>query len=94
MRAFGKNEKQVKQVTFYQAVGCEQCHSSGYLGRIAIYELLILDEEIRTLISERPVGAEIARMARQKGMRNLKEDGWLKAVSGLTTLSEIIRVTQ
>ena len=74
--------------------GCKECRFSGYQGRIAIFELLILDDEIRSLISERPVAFEIRKMAKNKGMRGLRADGWVKAVQGITSLAEVLRVTQ
>ena len=91
---FGKDRAQTKGITFYQAKGCPECNSTGYKGRIGIYELLVLDDEMRGLISEQPVASEIIRAAKNKGMRTLGEDSWLKVEQGLTSLSEILRVTQ
>lgn len=94
LKAFDKSMAQSKGITFYQAQACEECHFTGYKGRIAIFELLILDDEIRNLISERPVTHEIGQAAKRKGMRGLREDGWIKAAQGITTLAEVLRVTQ
>ncbi len=94
LQAFGKTPKEIQGITFYQAKGCQECHLSGYQGRIAIFELLILDDEIRSLISETPITLKIRQMAKEKGMHSLREDGWLKAVQGITSLSEVLRVTQ
>jgi len=94
LQAFGKSATDVRGITFYQAKGCEACHLSGYQGRIAIFELLILDDEMRTLISENPIALKIRQTAKKKGMHTLREDGWLKATQGITSLSEILRVTQ
>ncbi len=91
---FGKDRAQTKGITFYQAKGCPECNSTGYRGRIGIYELLVLDDEMRGLISEQPVASEIIRAAKNKGMRTLREDSWLKVEQGLTSLAEILRVTQ
>jgi len=94
LRAFGKTIKETQEATFYQSKGCKECHFTGYKGRIGIFELLILDEEIRNVISETPVGFEIRQMARKKGMHSLREDGWWKAARGMTSLAEVLRVTQ
>jgi general secretion pathway protein E/type IV pilus assembly protein PilB len=94
LKAFGKSLSQAKGVTFYQAKGCEECHSTGYKGRIGIFEFLLLDDEFRNLVCEAPQSTELKKMAGRKGMRSLREDGWIKAAEGKTTLSEILRVTQ
>lgn len=94
LKAFGKTTGALKAGQFYRPVGCPLCNGKGFKGRIGIFELLILDEDIRTSIAEHPVAFEIGRAAREKGMRSLREDGWTKAAQGLTSLSEILRVTQ
>ncbi len=94
LKAFGKSIAQSKGITFYQAKSCEECHFTGYKGRIGIFELIILDDEIRSLISQKPVAFEIRQMAKKKGIRSLRENGWKKAVQGITTLAEVLRVTQ
>lgn len=94
VKAFGKAADSLKEFKFYRPSGCQLCNGKGYKGRIGIFELLILDDDIRTLISEHPVAFEVRQIARTKGMRSLREDGWLKAAQGLTSLSEILRVTQ
>ncbi len=94
LAAFAKTRADIKQASFYKAVGCEECNSTGYRGRMAIYELLVLDDELRTLISEDPVDAKIREVAQAKDMHSLREDGWIKAAEGLTTLDEVLRVAQ
>ncbi len=94
LKAFNKQAKAAEGITFYQAQGCPRCHFTGYRNRIGIFELLVLDDEIRSLISERPVAFELRQMAQGKGMHSLREDGWLKAAQGLTTLAEVLRATQ
>jgi type IV pilus assembly protein PilB len=71
--------------------GCEECKGSGYKGRVAIHELLQVNEEIRELISRRSPEHAIRKAARTAGMRTLLEDGVRKASSGLTTLEEVFR---
>jgi type IV pilus assembly protein PilB len=72
--------------------GCEECHQSGYKGRIAIHELLPVNEEVRELISRRAPEHAIRKAARSAGMRTLLEDGIQKAGQGLTTLEEVLHV--
>lgn len=72
--------------------GCEECHHSGSKGRLAIYELLVVTDEIRELISRKAPEHELRKAARKAGMRMLIEDGVEKAAMGLTTLEEVARV--
>src|SRR6202011_2500206 len=72
--------------------GCEECAQSGYKGRLAIHEILHVNEEVRELISGRASEQAIRKAARQAGMRTLVEDGIAKAAEGLTTLDEVFRV--
>jgi type IV pilus assembly protein PilB len=72
--------------------GCEACQQSGSKGRLAIHELLVVDDEIRELISRRAPEHAIRKAARNAGMRTLVEDGILKAAQGLTTLEDVVRV--
>ncbi|MAW33761.1 MAG: type II secretion system protein GspE [Proteobacteria bacterium] len=78
----------------WQATGCSACNKTGYDGRIGIYETLVLDEQLRELIHTNAPESEIRLMARKGGMKNMREDGerWLE--TGITTESEIIRVTK
>jgi len=82
-----------KQYTFYHGRGCEDCNYTGYKGRIGIYELLVIDDDIRNLILERASTGDLARKARANGMLSMREDGWQKVLAGITTLDEILRVT-
>ncbi len=72
--------------------GCEECRHSGYKGRLAIHELLLVNDEIRELITRRASEHAIRKAARNAGMRTLLEDGILKAARGLTTLEDVVRV--
>jgi general secretion pathway protein E len=76
------------------APGCEDCFGSGYSGRIGIFELMELNDEIRWTDHEERRRGQITNLARRNGMRNLREDGWLKVENGLTTAQEVMRVTQ
>jgi general secretion pathway protein E len=81
-------------VMCYAGRGCEHCFGSGYSGRMGIFELMELGDEIRQLIMKNADAASITNVARRNGMRNLREDGWLKVMSGVTTADEVMRVTQ
>ena len=72
--------------------GCAECQGSGYLGRLAIHELLTVNDEIRELISRRAPEHAVRKAARDAGMRTLLEDGISKAARGLTTLAEVLRL--
>ena len=78
----------------YRANGCRQCRGTGYSGRLGIYELLVSNEEIRVLASERRGTSEIRKAAIAAGMRTLRQDGWLKVARGVTTIEEVLRVTK
>ncbi|HSR13362.1 MAG TPA: type II secretion system protein GspE, partial [Thermodesulfobacteriota bacterium] len=78
----------------YEVRGCDQCGNTGYWGRVGIFELLKVNDEIQRLIMEKKDANVIKDRARQMGMRTLREDGWVKVKEGVTTVSEVIRATQ
>ena len=79
--------------TFFEAAGCRACGDTGYKGRIGIYEVFDISEEIRSLIASHAPVEELARAARRGGMQLLVEDAARKAAKGLTTLEEVLRIT-
>ena len=82
------------KVEFYKAAGCLGCNKSGYRGRVAIVEGFLIDDSIREKILNRRPSVEIKKYAQEKqGMKTLREDGLLKALSGETSLEEVIRVS-
>jgi general secretion pathway protein E len=83
-----------ESVETYRGAGCERCFGGGYTGRVGIFALMELNDEIRKLIMANADAAEITSAARRNGMGNLREDGWMKVRSGLTTADEVLRVTQ
>jgi type II secretory ATPase GspE/PulE/Tfp pilus assembly ATPase PilB-like protein len=93
-----KNLKDVKfdakRIEIYEPRGCEACRFTGYKGRTGIYEILTISEPIRELILNRASAQQIKQKAISQGMRTLYQDGIQKVLKGLTTLSEVIRVTQ
>src|SRR5262245_613532 len=78
----------------FHGKGCDECRGTGYRGRTGIYELLRVTESIRSLIVRKAPAAEIRREAVAQGMVTLREDGWARACAGLTTVAEILRVTE
>jgi len=81
-------------VKLYRGEGCEACRKTGYKGRVGIYELFTITEEIRSLILRKASTGEIRPVAMEQGMVTLREDAWAKARAGQTTVDEILRVTQ
>ncbi len=78
----------------YRAKGCNACFNTGYLGRTAIYELLLVDDDIRQLIMKNADASTIKAAAVKKGMRTLRQDGAGKVLAGITSVDEVVRVTQ
>jgi general secretion pathway protein E len=78
----------------YTASGCENCSGTGYRGRSGIYELLLTSEAIREQVLKRSSADAIKTVATSRGMRTLRDDGWLKVREGTTTVAEVLRVTQ
>jgi general secretion pathway protein E/type IV pilus assembly protein PilB len=78
----------------YRAVGCRECRQVGYRGRVGLYELLVTTEEIRQLSHERVSSWAIQQAAVRRGMRTLRDDGWVKVLDGRTTVDEVLRVTK
>jgi len=82
------------ETDLYRGRGCERCSFTGYYGRTGIFELLVVDEHIRRLILRKADANELRETARRHGMKTLLEDGADKVKAGITTLSEVLRVTQ
>jgi general secretion pathway protein E len=80
--------------TVWEAVGCNACSGTGYLGRVAILELLPVTSELCKIIVQRADAGVIRTLAVQQGMRLLREDGWDKVRHGVTTVAEVLRVTR
>ena len=80
-------------VTLYRAVGCGECGDTGYTGRSAILEILLMSEAIKKLVLQRCDVNEIARAAAEQGMISMRDDGLRKAIAGITTIEEVLRVT-
>jgi general secretion pathway protein E len=81
-------------VTFYRAKGCPRCFGSGYKGRIGIYEIMVLNESLQSMILKSHDSHQIKREAVSQGMTTLYDDGIQKLLEGTTTIEEVLRVTQ
>jgi type II secretory ATPase GspE/PulE/Tfp pilus assembly ATPase PilB-like protein len=81
------------EVEAFEPAGCTRCRDTGYRGRVGLFEVMVISEEIRSLIITRASAGEIRRVAIEQGMRPLVEDGLDKVRAGETTLAEIARVT-
>jgi len=81
-------------IIFSRGAGCRRCGQTGYKGRIGIYEIIEVDEELIKMINSRATADQIRVRARQHGMVTMLEDGLLKAKMGVTTISEVLRVTK
>jgi general secretion pathway protein E len=94
LEKLGLVSKNEKGRTFYRGQGCAACMNTGYRGRTGIYEILVLDDEIRNLILSKTDANTIKNRAVEKGMITLKQDGAGKITRGMTTTEEVLRVTQ
>ncbi len=83
-----------EMVPSFRGTGCERCFGTGYKGRVGIFEMMELNEDIRKRIMANADAGELTVLARKHGMRSLREDGWQKVAAGVTTADEVIRVTQ
>jgi type IV pilus assembly protein PilB len=81
-----------QMVTLYRGAGCDECRNQGYRGRLGLYELMVMNEEIAELVVRRAPVADIREAAKAGGMKELREDGLLKVLEGVTTPDEVMRV--
>ncbi|MCF6158447.1 MAG: pilus assembly protein PilB [wastewater metagenome] len=86
-------ENDIQETRFFQGRGCSNCHNTGYKGRIGIFEILVIDEELRHLITEQANANVIRTAAKKNGMYTLRESGLIAIRNGLTTVQEVIRET-
>ena len=93
MRALRIDASQLSDTAVMRPVGCEACRFLGYRGRMGIFELFIIDDEVRYMINEKASTIQLRKRARELGMRTLREDGVRKVLSGLTSAEEVISTT-
>jgi type II secretory ATPase GspE/PulE/Tfp pilus assembly ATPase PilB-like protein len=82
-----KNEKVLR------GRGCDRCRKTGYTGRLGIYELMIMDDSLRDVVTSNPDVTLLRKLCRERGLVTLRTDGFSKVMKGLTTVDEILRVT-
>lgn len=83
-----------KALKLARGKGCKECADSGYYGRIAIFEVLKISSTINKMIVQQSTNKEIEKQARQEGLILMKQDGYLKALDGITTIEEVLRVAE
>ena len=93
LRGLRLERSQVESATVMKAVGCDACRKLGYKGRLGIFELFLIDDEVRYMINEGASTVELRKRARELGMRTLREDGVRKVLAGITTAEEVISAT-
>jgi general secretion pathway protein E/type IV pilus assembly protein PilB len=93
LHMLGPMAEQFSQAQLYQGKGCNDCNHTGYRGRIGIFEIFVINDEVRHMIYERVSSTSLRQKARELGMRTLREDGLRKVLAGLTTLGEVFRTT-
>lgn len=93
LRTLGIDSSQASEGSIMGPVGCENCRDSGYRGRIGIFEIFLVDDEVRHLINQDLSTPQLRRRARELGMRTLREDGIRKVLAGMTSAAEVIGVT-
>ena len=89
-----KEKDSWSDIKFYKSKGCNQCNGEGYRGRNGIFEVLEVDEEIRKMISQNSSSEELEKKSKENGMLSMIEDGFQKAILGITSIEEILRVTK
>ncbi len=94
MKDLGLKQSDFPNGVLYREKGCEECRNTGYRGRTGIYELLIMDDNIRRMTMQRTESNTIKKEGINRGMTTLRQDGAVKVIEGLTTIQEVLRVTQ
>jgi len=93
LRSLNLKPQQLEQANFRKGHGCDRCRGTGYKGRMGIFEICVLDDEIRRMVNEKMSVTMIRQRARDLGMRTLREDGLRKVLGGMTTPDEVITAT-
>jgi general secretion pathway protein E/type IV pilus assembly protein PilB len=93
LKGLGLDESQLADATFKKGRGCGECNKTGHRGRMGIFEIFVIDDDVRKLIYEKVTSSVLRSRAREMGMRTLREDGARKAMAGLTTPKEVIEAT-
>jgi general secretion pathway protein E len=94
LRELGLGDSQAAGATFYVGAGCDKCFQTGYRGRTGIYELMLVSAEIQNLVYQKISAGVIKKKALDEGLQTLRMDGARKVLAGITTIAEVLRVTQ
>ncbi len=94
MEELGISHDEVKKLDIFKGRGCKNCANTGFRGRKGIYELLMMNDDIRELILDKTPSNVMKEKGRSQGMKTLREAGWQKVKAGVSTVSEVLRVTQ
>ncbi|MDB6080186.1 MAG: type ii/iv secretion system protein [Akkermansiaceae bacterium] len=93
LRGLRLDSSRTAQATIMGPVGCEKCRGNGFRGRMGLFEIFIIDDEVRHMVNENLTSSQLRKRARELGMRSLREDGIRKVLAGLTSAEEVIHVT-
>jgi type IV pilus assembly protein PilB len=94
LNGLGLRPEIAKKANFMKGKGCNHCNKKGYRGRMGIYELMTMTQQVREMAFKGESTLNVRKMARKQGMRTLFEDGMIKAIKGMTTIDEVLRITQ
>jgi general secretion pathway protein E len=94
LKSIGITPEMAAGKTIYRGTGCSECLDTGYLGRTGIFELMLLDDSLKSLILQTSDANAIKRQAMEQGMISLRQDGARRVLEGVTTIEEVFRVTQ
>jgi type IV pilus assembly protein PilB len=90
LRAIGFTEQEAESITVYRGAGCPACHNSGYKGRVGLFEVMEMTEDLRQLVASGKTATEIKARAIENGMLTLRRSGLIKIKNGLTTIDEVL----
>ena len=93
MTESGLDPKEVEGKTYYRGAGCDRCNSTGYKGRVGLFELMILNDDLREMIMQNCSTDELRNRAREFGMVTLRQAGFKYAEEGVTTFDEVVRLS-
>jgi type II secretory ATPase GspE/PulE/Tfp pilus assembly ATPase PilB-like protein len=94
LRELGLGGPNASNGQFFLGKGCDKCFDTGYRGRTGIYEIMLIDEQVRELVYKKANAGEIKKHAINAGLQTLRMDGARKVTAGITTIPEVMRVTQ
>jgi len=93
-KSIGLTKEMLNGGVIYRAKGCDKCFHTGYKGRLCITEIMVMEGRLKSLILETYDSNQIAQLAKEQGMDSLRQDGIKKILKGMTSISEVLRVTQ